>query len=264
MIDWTDAFENGAYIAGAADIVVRWADAASDFRDAHPPEVLAWGDHPRQAVDLWRPEGEARGLAVFLHGGYWKAFDRTDWSHLAAGALARGWAVALPGYRLAPEVRVSEIVHDAAAGVQAAAEAVGGPIRLAGHSAGGHLVLRLAGADAPLASAVRERIGRVVSISGVHDLRPLRLAAMNEVLRLDEAEAEAESAVLRPPPPGPATLWVGAAERPEFLRQTRALGEAWGRAGGDVREVYDPGRNHFTVVDALADPGSPLTEAWLA
>src|SRR3546814_5563195 len=48
------------------------------------------------------------GLAVFVHGGYWMAFDKSSWSHLAAGAVARGWAVALPSYTLCPEARISD------------------------------------------------------------------------------------------------------------------------------------------------------------
>ena len=77
---------------------------------------------------------------VFVHGGYWRAFDRGLWSHLAAGPLARGWAVAMPGYVLAPEARIAAITAMIADAVAAAAAEVDGPMRLAGHSAGGHLV----------------------------------------------------------------------------------------------------------------------------
>ena len=44
---------------------------------------------------------------MFVHGGYWLRFDRDMWSHLAAGAVARGWACAIPSYTLAPEARIS-------------------------------------------------------------------------------------------------------------------------------------------------------------
>ena len=68
-----------------------------------------------------------------------------------------------------------------------------------------------------------------------------------------EADAEAESPVLQPKPETPVTLWVGADERPAFLDQSRWLAAAW-----DAPEVIVPGKHHFDVIDALADPDSKL------
>lgn len=264
MINWTDAFENGAYIADAASYPPRWAKAAAAFRAAARAELdIPYGDAPRQRLDLFLPESAPKGLAVFVHGGYWKAFDKSSWSHLAAGPLAQGYAVALPSYTLAPEARLSEMTREIARAIETAAVRVAGPIRLAGHSAGGHLVARMACADTPLSAEIQSRITRVVSISGLHDLRPLRLAAMNEILQLTEDEAAAESAALHAPA-APLTAWVGAEERPEFLRQTRLIAESWQRQGGTVASHYDAGKHHFNVIDGLAAPDSPLTQALLA
>ena len=88
---------------------------------------------------------------------------------------------------------------------------------------------------------------------------------MNETLRIDEAEAHRESpALLRPTPQAKVHFWVGATERPEFLRQTRLMAEAWNTQPGGVLETYDPGENHFTVINALADHNSPLVRTVLA
>ncbi|WP_323765224.1 alpha/beta hydrolase [Marinovum sp.] len=253
-IDWDDAFANPPYIAGAADYPARWAQQAARFRAAHADaasEMTAG-----RAFDLFRPQGGARGLVVFVHGGFWRAFGRSDWSHLAAGGLARGYAVALPGYTLAPKARLPEMTAQIAAALTAAATEVAGPIHLAGHSAGGHLVTRMLCADVALAPAVRARLARVVSISGLHDLRPLRLTQLNDVLQLTEKSALAESVALqRPRDPVPVTAWVGGAERPEFLRQSALLAEAW---GSQASLVVEPGRHHFDVIDGLRDPDSPL------
>ncbi|MEE8454698.1 MAG: alpha/beta hydrolase, partial [Limibaculum sp.] len=139
------------------------------------------------------------------------------------------------------------------------------PIRLAGHSAGGHLVTRMLCEGAPLPIAVAARIVSVLSISGVHDLRPLLRTAMNEDLQLDRAEAAAESPALLAPRPGvPVTCWVGSAERPEFRRQNALLANIWTGCGVATRAVEEPGRHHFNVIDGLCEPDSPLTEALLA
>jgi acetyl esterase/lipase len=263
-IDWEDAFANGAYIPDAGSYEAHWAARAAAFRsDAGGQEDLAYGAHPRARFDLFRPQGAARGLAVIVHGGYWLRFDKSSWSDLAEGALAQGWAVALPSYPLAPEAGIAEITRQVGRAISAAAEMVAGPIRLTGHSAGGHLVTRMVCDDTPLAPEVARRIERVVSLSGLHDLRPLRLNSMNEKLKLSPEEAAAESAALLAPLPGVAvTAWVGAAERPEFLRQAALLAEAWRGRGLDARLVADPGRHHFDVIDGLKTAEHPLTQAF--
>ncbi|MCP1168262.1 alpha/beta hydrolase, partial [Limimaricola sp. ASW11-118] len=134
--------------------------------------------------------------------------------------------------------------------------AVPGPLRLAGHSAGGHLVARMACAD--LSPPWRDRVARIVPISPLSDLRPLMGTTMNDDLRLDREEAEAESPVLCDQVDLPMTVWVGAAERPAFIEQARGLAA---KRGCDL--VQAPGRHHFDVIEELAEPDSPLTGALL-
>lgn len=258
-IDWEDAFQNGDYIPGSADLPARWEAEARAFRESVKADLdIPYGAHPRQRIDLFHPETAPKGLLVFIHGGYWLKFDKSYWSHLAAGPLARGWAVALPSYVLAPEARIAEIARMLGQAVATAAERIADvPIHLTGHSAGGHLTARLACADGPLPPEAAPRLARAVPISGLFDLRPLMLHSMNEGLRLDADEAEAESPALLSPRAGVSlTAWVGAAERPEFLRQTRLISEKWG-----IPDVYDEGLNHFTVIEGLTRPDSILTEA---
>jgi acetyl esterase/lipase len=267
--DWDDAYTNGAYIADGAAYPAKWAAAAQAFRAemaaAGRAELdLRYGPEARATLDLFRPVGAAKGLALFVHGGYWMAFDKSSWSHLAAGALACGWAVCLPSYTLAPEARIAEITRQVAAAICFAAARVAGPLRLAGHSAGGHLVTRMVCASSPLPDEMRNRIGHVVSISGVHDLRPLLRTRMNATLRMDEAEAAAESpALLRPMDKCSVTCWVGSAERPEFLRQNDLLANIWTGLGAEMRCVHAEGRHHFDVIEELPEPASKLTEAFV-
>lgn len=267
IADPDDAYANAAHIPGAADYPVRWAAAAATFRDrmAGRAELdLPHGDGPRQRLDLFHPDGPARGLVVFIHGGYWRRFGKSYWSHLAAGAVAAGWAVAVPGYTLAPAARIAAITAETGAAIAAAAARIPGPIRLAGHSAGGHLVCRMVCAETPLPATVAGRIDHVLSISGLHDLRPLLHTAMNADLRLDMAQARAESPALAMPLPGTRlTAWVGADERPEFIRQTDLIANIWAGLGATTRAVRAPGRHHFDVIDGLARPDSPLTRVLL-
>ena len=251
ITDWDDAYANGAHIPHADTYVPRWTEAAAAFRAAHQPQDLGRGH-------LFLPDGTPRGLMVFIHGGYWMRFDPTLWSHLAAGALAAGWACAMPGYPLAPDARISDMTRIVADQIAQAAGRVAGPITLTGHSAGGHLAARMI-CPGVLPDAVATRVTACVPISPLTDLRPLLRTAMNDTLRLDAAESVAESPALLEPRAGiPVTTWVGGAERPEFIRHARLLANVWAGLGVATDCVIDPGRHHFDVIEGLADPASPL------
>ena len=248
-----DAYANAAYIPDAASYPPRWSKRAAEFRANLGDRAalgLAYGPSPRQAYDLFRCEGTAAGTLVFVHGGYWLKFDRSFWSHLAAGGLARGWNVAMVEYDLCPQVRIADITNQIAAAVTDVAQHDDGPISLTGHSAGGHLVSRML-APGILGAEVLARIAAVAPISPVADLRPLLRTSMNADFCMKLAEAEVESPVLQPAPDVPVRIWVGADERPAFLEQAASLARAW-----DVPEVVVPGLNHFDIIDALEDPQS--------
>lgn len=264
-IDWDDAYTNGAYIEGGDAYPQRWAETARAFRAKLDAENrmrfdLPYGPHPRNRFDLFLPMGSPIGLVIFVHGGYWLRFDKSSWSHLATGPLSLGYAVAMPSYVLCPQARIADITGQVGAAITVAASEVPGPLHLAGHSAGGHLVSRMASSTTPLGSDALRRIRRTVSISGLHDLRPLMHTGMNQTLRIDEAEAQSESPALLGKREGAdVVFWVGADERPEFLRQTRLAGEAWGS-----QTYVEEGRHHFDVIDGLIDAGHPLVRTLLA
>lgn len=217
--DLTEAYSNAAFIPDGAEYPDRWAEYAARFRSVVPGVYdLAYGAGQRAYFDLiGKPT--AKGLVIFIHGGYWKAFDHRMWTHLSAGTITQDWAFGLPSYDLCPKVRISQITRQVARAVDVLSRTFKGPIVLVGHSAGGHLVARLACADVPL--ACRKRLARVVTISAISDLAPLMQTAMNAELRIDAAEALAESPVHHPKPKVPVSVWVGADERPAFLDQSR-------------------------------------------
>lgn len=267
--DWDDAYANGPNIPGGDRWPAAWVEPAASFRAAMDAagrlrRDVRYGDGARNRLDLFMPEGDPEGLVVFVHGGYWMRFDNGYWSHLAAGPLALGFAVAMPTYTLCPEAGIARIGAEVAAAIETAAGLVAGPVLLTGHSAGGHLVTRAMAAPSPLADGVRARVGHVLSISGVHDLRPLMRTAMNATLGIDEAVALAESpALLRPVEGVRLTCWVGAGERAEFMRQNALLASAWKGLGAATGVVEEPDRHHFNIIDGLADPAHPLTRTLL-
>lgn len=263
-IDWDDAFDNSSYVSGSAQLGESWAAASADYRQAMLAKDcaeldIAYGDGQRNRLDLFKCDDSQNTLVVFIHGGYWHKFDKSYWSFLAQGAIAKGWNVAIPSYTLAPDASMARISQDVGKAILTAAQKVTGPIRLIGHSAGGHLVARMLCEDTALDESTLKRIEHVVPVSGIYDLRPLLLAKMNDILQMSEQEALDESPALHSPESrAPVTLWVGDCERPEFLRQTRLMCEKWQDASEQIRAVYQPGKNHFTVIEDLALPDSEL------
>ncbi|HSX72573.1 MAG TPA: alpha/beta hydrolase [Shinella sp.] len=270
ITDWDDAYENGGNIPGGTRWPAAWVEPAERMRATLAAEGrarldLAYGEGERNHLDLFLPEGAPRGLVVYVHGGFWLRLDKSFWSHLAAGPLAHGYAVAMPSYTLCPAIRIGGIVREIAAAIETTAGLVAGDLHLIGHSAGGQLVSRMVSQASPLSTVTLARIRHVLSLSGLHDLRPLMPTAMNERLHIDEAEATAESpALLRPVEGTRLTCWVGAMERAEFLRQNALLANIWTGLGATTMTVVEPNRHHFDIVDGLADPGHPLTRTLLS
>lgn len=268
--DWNDAYANGVNIPGGDRWPGLWVEPAKEFRDrlaaaGRARLDLSYGAGERNRFDLFLPEGAPRGLVVFIHGGFWLRLDKSYWSHLAAGPLAHGYAVAMPSYTLCPAIRIGGIVREVASAIEAAAEMAPGAIHLTGHSAGGHLAARMATVTTPLPDAVRKRIRNCVPISGLPDLRPLMNTAMNADLKVDKDEAMAESPALLEPLPGiRLTCWAGAGERAEFVRQNELLANIWTGLGIATAAVAEPDRHHFNIIDGLADADHPLTLALIA
>jgi len=256
-----DAYANAAYIDNAEAYPPRWKDAAAAFRKKlgfRAQKNISYGPTDREVYDLFEPEGVSRGTVIFVHGGYWKAFAPADWSHLAAGPLARGYAVAMVGYDLCPDVRISQITGQVARAISEIAKRTQGALALVGHSAGGQQVARMTD-PLILSGDVRDRIENIVSISPVADLMPLLQTSMNDILRLDEAEATAESPVNMTPPHGVnVTIWVGADERPAFLEQAEQFSRVWG-----AKQFVVEGQHHFDIIDLLEDPDSDMVKALL-
>jgi arylformamidase len=256
MTDLSRDYMNSAFIHDGDSFYPRWRAQAAAFRDQMAKRSklnIAYGPAARQAFDLFQPEGTARGLMVFVHGGYWLACGREDYSHLAAGAVARGWACALPSYTLAPQGRIAAMTGEIGQAVRAASAMVTGPVVVTGHSAGGHLAARMGCADQQLS------VTRVVPMSPLGDLAPMLQTDMNATLQIDAAEAETESpAHLALRAEVQAHIWVGGQERPAFLWQARTLSEAW-----NCPWTVEAGKHHFDVIDGLSNPASALMETCL-
>lgn len=248
-IDLEAEYNNRARVPEHPSVMARWKSGSEEARTAHPPETVAHGSGEREVMDLFEA-GDGAPWAVFLHGGYWQALDKSWFSFVAPPLLAHGVSVAVPSYGLAPATTLREITGHAMAAVKAVADRTDQPPVVFGHSAGGHMA----------AWAVAEGLtDRAVAISGVYEVEPLVPTSLNVALGLDAAEARALSPRYRAAPQGTVLdCVVGGAESPEFIRQSRDMAAAW--AGQCAQTRFEPlaGLDHFTVLDPLFDADSAL------
>ncbi|MFO1282462.1 MAG: alpha/beta hydrolase [Burkholderiales bacterium] len=267
-------YNNRAAVPDHAAWLTRWAEAsAAALATGRVVRDLRYGSGPLETLDLFLPAGPARGTLVFLHGGYWRALDKSDHAFVAPAFTARGIAVAVVNYDLCPRVTIATIVDECRRAVDWIVRdgRVHGaePSRLvvAGHSAGGHLTAEMFRTDWRARGHLANPVGGGVSISGVHDLRPMTRFSFNTDFGLDDAEAARLSPVLgRPTTTAPLVIAVGGGETSEFLRQADLLWTVWpdNRPAGATGPLIVPGRHHFDVVMELADPASALARASVA
>ena len=254
------AYNNRAAVADSAAIIARWQEASARFRASHPGRLdLAYGDSPRERLDLFLAAEPNAPTFAFVHGGYWQMNDKEGFAFLPPGVLAQGVNVALIEYTLAPQARMDRIVAEVRRAAAWLAEHLGdfgadpGRLYVGGHSAGGHLT-----AMAMTLNPVRGGL----AISGLYDLEPIRLCYLNDKLGLDPAEAARNSPMLHlPAMAGRLVVAYGTAELPELCRQSVEYARLWAEAGlpGEVLPV--DGADHFTVLDTLADPNGTLAAA---
>ena len=267
-MDYEAEYNVRARVPEYQQIFLRWARDAEDYRadalkEGRAELGLAYGDTPRQTVDLFLPQGSAAApLALFVHGGYWRSLDPSLFSHLARGLNTRGIAVAVAGYDLCPIVAIADIIEQIRRVCVFLWQRREQRMLVYGHSAGGHLAACMVATDWPslYPKAPAGLVPSGYAISGLFDLTPLLKTSMNQDLKLDAEKARAVSPQFWPLPVGRVfDAVVGALESSEFRRQSRVLAEAWKQGGAETRSAEIAATNHFTVLDGLADPQNPMT-----
>ena len=266
------AYEIDSKIPDWAEKQARYTalSAALPESDASHRDV-AYGSDPRQTMDIFSVANgaQARPAILFFHGGYWKGGSKDSRRFPAAAWTAKGVAWVSVEYRLAPAVRLDDIVDDvrsAVAWFHGAAVKFGcdpAAIHVAGNSAGGHI------AGSLLADGWQGRYGLPAdtvksgaAISGLFEFDPLLRAYTQEWLALDDAAAARNSPLRHPPRSGVAVAvsW-GSLESQAFARQSQNYAERCRAAGAKVEAFAMQGHDHYSIIGEFADPSSALFQA---
>jgi len=264
-----DQYNVRAGIPDHLEVFARWKTESKRFRAEHTVrEDLRYGNDAQQAYDFFPARTNGRPVLVFIHGGYWQSLDKSDFSTVARPYLDADINVALINYRLAPSVRMADIVSDnieAIANLYRNAEELSfdrNAIFVSGSSAGVHLTAILAGTDWESRGLPNDVLKGACAISGLYDLEPIRLCYLNKVVGLDDAEVRAYSPKFHlPKRPLPFILTVGGDESDEFHRLQAEYQTLLNNRGLNVRVVRQADGHHFDAVDRLGEPAAALSKA---
>eukprot|EP00457_Paulinella_chromatophora_P011891 gb/GEZN01012055.1/.p1 GENE.gb/GEZN01012055.1/~~gb/GEZN01012055.1/.p1 ORF type:complete len:296 (-),score=24.76 gb/GEZN01012055.1/:133-1020(-) len=252
------AFNNAVHVGTmlANQKKLEWSEASVALRKKHSSHLdLPYGAAERNRWDLFPSRNPDAPCHVHIHGGWWHMGSRQDVACMVDGALKKGWSAALPGYTLAPQVTLTQILEELWVafdwfGKHASSHGINGPVVLTGHSAGGYLAAMVLSHPA---------VSSGMAISGAFELGPLRdVPFINEHLNFSEEEVEKLSPMRLTPVGHPLSIAYGTKELPLMVESSLEFFQYRARAHMPGVLVPVPDANHFTILDQLQDPNSLL------
>jgi arylformamidase len=254
-------------------VLDRYAALSDDVRARlGAPQRFAYGATPVEALDVYRARAGAP-IQIFIHGGAWSSGSAKDWAFPADMFVHRGSHFVVPDFVSVVDAggnlsAMAEQVRGAIAWVHRNAERFGGDrerIFVSGHSSGAHLAGVALTTDWKRLGLPADLVKGGVLLSGMYDLKPVRLSARSRYVHFDDATEQALSPQrhldqLR------ARLVVAYAtlDSPEFQRQSRDFVAAVKAAGKPVELLVARGYNHFEAPETLGNPYGLLGRAALA
>ncbi|WOH54680.1 alpha/beta hydrolase [Bradyrhizobium sp. sBnM-33] len=251
------AYDNNAAVRNSAALIAERNQLSETLRASRNSFLdVPYGDRERTKIDLYPAADRTAPCLVFLHGGYWQRNSRELFAMLVEGVAAHGWSVAIPGYSLAPDASLTEIVAEISRSLDWLAQngesyGISGAVVLSGWSAGAHLVAMAL--DHP-------RVTAGLAISGVYDLAPIRDTGLNNALKLTDQEVARLSPLRLPAVHKRLDIAYGTAELPALVFDSIKLHESRMAAGAPGRLVPIEDADHFSILSELRRPDGALVD----
>jgi len=231
---------------------------------------VAYGNSPREMLDIYAADRPNGAVLVYIHGGYWRSGSKEDNCNFVPTFTTRGATVVLVEYDLCPQVTVTDIVRQTRAAIAWVYKNItryagdSSRIFVAGHSAGAHLTSMALANDWTKEGMPQDCIKGAVATSGVFDLDMVMKISVQEQVRMTPDVAKQNSPFLNPPKVKcPLVVAVGGAEPKGWQQMSEDYFNYVKQHGVNAEYLVVPGANHYTMSEHLMNPNSPLTLAML-
>lgn len=248
------------------DTIIKRCESNTEvaLRRIGKPRTIAYGPSTHETLELTRTHKPGAPVQIFIHGGAWRGSSAAQWGFIAENFVANGIHYVAPDFinviqangSLVPMV---EQVKRAIAWVYKNAASFGGDpeqIHLCAHSSGAHLAAVALTTDWQAELGLPNNIIKgAVLVSGLYDLKPVRLSSRSSYVNFDD-DVENRLSPQRHLErwKTPAVLVHGMLETPEFIRQSQDFAAALAKAGQPVPRIIGPEYNHIEIVETLGNP----------
>ena len=265
QIELDAAYDQSAYAPLGGQIQARRGTNSEEVRRRlGNPERHAYGPTDIEKLDIFRTDRPNAPVFIFTHGGAWKNGSSKEYHFAAENITKAGAHYVVPDFILVEaaggDIRVmADQVRRAIVWVYKNAASFGGDpnkIYLAGQSSGAHLAGVALVTDWQKDFGVPNNIIKHgLLLSGMYEMKPVRLSARSSYVKFDDAMEESMSTIRHLDRlHTPITLMYGTNETPEFQRQTRDFAAAVKAKGKPVTLIVAPHHNHYELQETMANP----------
>lgn len=264
-------YDQGAWAPNLGQILKRY-DARSELARQRlgKPETIAYGDDKVETFDLFRAKTEKAPVHVFIHGGAWRAGKAGSYHFPAEMFLDNGVSYIGLDFGNVQDIGLDDMtaqIRKALAHIHKNADKLGidpNQIYISGHSSGAHLGGVILTTDWSKLGVPQDIIKGATLISGMYDLKPVRLSARSSYVPFtDDIENTMSAQRHLDQINTPVILAYGGLETDEFKRQTKDFADAMKKANKPVELIFSEFTNHFEIMDDFGNPYGPVSAAAL-
>jgi len=260
-----DAYDQTVYAPNQPLIAARRKIASeSVLKRLGLPQRVAYGPTEAEKLDIYKTRRQNAPVVIYIHGGAWRNGTAKDFAFPAEMFMDAGTHFVVPDFVQVQDAGGSllpmiEQVRRAVTWVDKNAASFGGDaerIFITGHSSGAHLAgVTLVTDWVNVYGLPPDVIKGGLLVSGMYDLKPVRLSKRSEYVKFtDEIEEKLSSQRHLDKLTAPVIIAYGTQETPEFQRQSREFAAAVKAAGKPVELIVGEGFNHFEMQETFANP----------
>ena len=268
-----DAYDQSVWAPNHAHVSKRRALWSESTRTRLKPDRIAYGTTEIETVDIYQTTRDNAPIEIFIHGGAWRGGSAKDSAYPAEMFVTAGAVFIAVDFVSIDKadgnlMTMADQVRRAVVWVYKNGARFGGDpnhLYLSGHSSGAHLAGVVLVTDWQKDFGLPADVVRGgVLMSGMYDLKPVRLSKRSEYVKFtDEMEQALSTQRHLDKLNTPIIVAHGTLESPEFQRQTREFAAAVKAAGKPVQLIVAEGYNHFELPETFGNPYGLLGRAGL-